>query len=129
VRANFGALIVGVGFVALSGVAIAHHSIVMFDREHPLQLVGIVRDFKFTSPHTVIVLEVKGEDALPVIWNLEGDSPNSLRWDGWSSRTLKPGDELQLTVEPLRSGAPGGAWHTRNTTYKDGTPIVVVHSR
>jgi hypothetical protein len=99
----------------------------MFDQEHPIQLIGVVRDFKFTSPHTFIVLEVTGTDARPVIWTLEGDSPNSLAWDGWSSRTLKLGDELQLTVEPLRSGAPGGVWHTRKTRYKDGTPIVVAH--
>ena len=126
-RANFGALIMVTGFVATSGAAIGHHSLGMFDREHPIQLVGIVRDFKFANPHAFIVLEVVDNDARPVIWNLEGDSPNSLRWDGWSSQTLKPGDELQLTVEPLRSGAPGGAWHTRKTTYKDGTPVVVVH--
>ena len=126
-RANFGAVIAGIGFVATGGAAIGHHSIAMFDREHPIQLVGIVRDFKFTSPHTFIVLEVMGKDAPPVIWNLEGESPNSLKWDGWSSQTIKPGDELQLIVEPLRSGAPGGVWHARKTTYKDGSPIVVVH--
>jgi hypothetical protein len=47
----------------------------------------------------------------------------------WSSQSLKPGDELRLTVEPLRSGAPGGGWHARNTTFKDGTPIVMNHER
>jgi len=128
VRASFGALIAGIGFIATGGPAVGHHSIAMFDREHPIQLVGIVRDYKFANPHAFIALEVVGSDARPVIWNLEGDSPNSLRWDGWSSQTLKPGDELRLTVEPLRSGAPGGAWHARKTTYKDGAPIVVVKS-
>jgi Family of unknown function (DUF6152) len=115
--------------LATSGVAVGHHSVAMFDREHPIQLVGIVRDFKFASPHAFIILEVTGKDARPVIWNLEGDSPNSLKWDGWSSQTLKPGDELRLTVEPLRNGAPGGAWHARKTTYKDGTPVVVIHEK
>ena len=126
-KANFGALIAGIGLVATSGAAMGHHSVVMFDQEHPIQLVGIVRDFRFTSPHAFIVLEVMGKDTQPVIWRLEGDSPNSLTWDGWSSRTLKPGDELQLTVEPLRSGAPGGVWHARKTRFRDGTPIVVAH--
>ena len=126
-RANFTALIASIGFFATSGVAIGHHSVAMFDQEHPIQLIGIVRDFKFTSPHAFIVLEVAGKDARPVIWNLEGDSPNSLTWDGWSSRTLKPGDELQLTVQPLRSGAPGGVWHARKINYKNGTPVVVAH--
>ena len=126
-RAHFEALIVSVALIATADVAPAHHSIAMVDQEHPIDLVGVVRDFKFTSPHAFIVLEVKGKDEPPVIWRLEGDSPNSLTWDGWSSKTLKPGDELRLTVEPLRSGAPGGVWHARKTRYKDGTPIIVAH--
>jgi hypothetical protein len=127
--ATFAALIFGIGLVAMSDVAVGHHSVVMFDREHPIQLIGVVREFKFTNPHAFIALEVTGKDALPVIWNLEGDSVNSLRWDGWSSQTLKPGDELRITVEPLRSGAPGGVWHARKTTYKDGTPIIVIREK
>ena len=128
-RATFAVLMFGIGLVAASSVAVGHHSLAMFDREHPIQLIGIVREFKFASPHAFIALEVTGKDARTVIWNLEGDSPNSLKWDGWSSQSLKPGDELRLTVEPLRSGAPGGAWHARSTTYKDGTPIVAIHGK
>jgi Family of unknown function (DUF6152) len=127
--ATFAALIFGIGLVAMSDAAVGHHSVVMFDREHPIQLIGVVREFKFTNPHAFIALEVTGKDARPVIWNLEGDSVNSLRWDGWSSQTLKPGDELRITVDPLRSGAPGGVWHARKTTYKDGTPIVVIREK
>lgn len=126
---TFAALIFGIGLVAMSDGALGHHSVAMFDREHPIQLIGVVREFKFTNPHAFIALSVTGKDALPVIWNLEGDSVNSLRWDGWSIQTLKPGDELRVTVEPLRSGAPGGVWHARKTTYKDGTPIVVIREK
>lgn len=124
-RATLAVLTFGIGLVGASSVAVGHHSLAMFDREHPIQLIGIVREFKFASPHAFIALEVAGKDARTVIWNLEGDSPNSLKWDGWSSQSVKPGDELRLTVEPLRSGARGGAWHAHNTTYKDGTPIVI----
>jgi Family of unknown function (DUF6152) len=127
--ATFAALIFGIGLVAMSDAALGHHSVVMFDREHPVQLIGVVREFKFTNPHVFIALEVTGKDALPVIWNLEGDSVNSLRWDGWSNQTLKPGDELRITVEPLRSGAPGGVWHAHKTTYKDGTPVVIIREK
>src|SRR5262249_54888289 len=107
-----------------AGGAQGHHSIGMFDREHPVELVGTVRDFTFISPHAFIRLEVQGKDGNPVVWVLEGSSPNSLTWDGWSSTTLRPGDELRIKIEPLRSGAPGGAWKTSTTTFKDGKPIV-----
>jgi uncharacterized protein DUF6152 len=129
VRASFAVLTFAIGLGGASSVAIGHHSVTMFDREHPIQLIGAVREFKFVNPHASIILEVAGKDAPPVIWNLEGDSANSLKWDGWSGQTLKPGDELRMTVEPLRSGARGGFWHARSTTYKDGKPIVVIRER
>src|SRR5215813_13288228 len=110
-RAAFATLMSALGLAAAGGASMGHHSLAMYDREHPIELVGTVRAFKFISPHTVIVLEVPGKDAQPVIWNLEGDSPNSLNWEGWSSQSLKPGDEVRLTVEPLLSGALGGGWH------------------
>jgi Family of unknown function (DUF6152) len=129
-RAMFAAVTAGACAAAgVVGSASGHHSLVMYDREHPIELVGTVREFKFVSPHALIVLEVMEKEAPPVIWHLEGDSPNSLSWDGWSHETLRPGDELRLTVTPLRSGAHGGGWHARNTTYKDGTPITVMRGR
>jgi Family of unknown function (DUF6152) len=129
-RAAIASLIAGIGAVVTTGGAVTgHHSLAMFDREHPIELVGIVREFKFISPHTLILLEVLGENAQPVIWRLEGDSPNSLNWDGWSSQSLKPGDEVRLAVEPLRGGAHGGGWHARGVTLKDGTPIAVIRGK
>jgi hypothetical protein len=99
----------------------------MYDREHPMELVGTVQEYRFSSPHALIFLEVKDADARTVIWRLEGNSPNSLTWDGWSSKTLRPGDEVRIRVEPLRSGAPGGAWTPKNVTFTDGTSVVAAH--
>jgi Family of unknown function (DUF6152) len=114
-------------FVATSGTVLAHHSFAMFDQENPIELEGLVQEFKFTSPHTFIFLTVNQEDGTTQVWSLEGAAPSALVRDGWSSKTLKPGDELKLTVEPLRSGAPGGAWTVSKTKFKDGRPIVVSH--
>src|SRR5262249_37963845 len=55
-------LVAGVALTAASGAAIAHHSTAMFDQENPIELVGTVKEFKFTNPHTFILLEVKGAD-------------------------------------------------------------------
>ncbi len=121
------ALLVGGALVAFGGAALAHHSFAMFDSEHPLELEGTVQEFKFTSPHTFILLQVKGQDGSATVWNLEGASPSALVRDGWSSKTLKNGDELKMKIDPLRSGAPGGAWAVKNTKFKDGKPITVTH--
>jgi Family of unknown function (DUF6152) len=117
--------LVSCAFVAASGAALAHHSFAMFDQENPIELEGVVQEFKFTSPHTFIILQVKQPDGSTQLWSLEGGTPSTLARDGWSSKTLKPGDELQLTIEPLRSGAPGGSWAAGKTKFKDGRPIMV----
>jgi hypothetical protein len=120
------ALFLSGALLAVGGAALAHHSFAMFDQEHPLDLVGSVQEFKFTSPHTFILLKVNA-DGKDTVWNLEGASPSALVRDGWSSKTLKPGDELAMKIDPLRSGAPGGAWTVPKTKRKDGSPIVATH--
>jgi hypothetical protein len=97
--------------LAAGDAALAHHSFAVFDIEHPLELRGTVQKFKFTSPHTFIVLEVKADDGSSMIWTLEGAS-------------LKSGDQIKLSIDPLRSGAPGGAWTGQKVTFSDGRPVV-----
>jgi hypothetical protein len=118
------AFTVGAAFVAASGAALAHHSFAMFDTDHPMELSGTVQEFKFTSPHTFILLEVKGDDGSTTTWNLEGASPSALVREGWASKTLKAGDQLKMTIDPLRSGAPGGSWSEKKTNFSSGQPIV-----
>ena len=118
------ALLAGVALIVTSGAVLAHHSFAMFDQEHPMELAGTVQEFKFTSPHTFGRLEVKGTDGASTVWNLEGASPSALVREGWSSKTLKPGDELKMTIDPLRSGAPGGSWSEKKTSFSSGQPIV-----
>jgi hypothetical protein len=110
--------------LAAGSAAQAHHSFAIFDIQHPLELRGTVQEFKFTSPHSFIILEVKAPDGSIVIWKLEGASPSILARDGWSSQSLKSGDEVVLTIDPLRSGAPGGAWIGQRVNFRDGRPVV-----
>jgi hypothetical protein len=117
-------LMVGAAFAVASGAALAHHSFAMFDTDHPMELQGTVTEFKFTSPHTFILLEVKGTDGSATTWNLEGASPSALVREGWASKTLKAGDQLKMTIDPLRSGAPGGSWSEKKTNFTSGQPIV-----
>jgi hypothetical protein len=121
------ALLAGAALMAMAGSAVAHHSFAMFDQEHPVDLVGVVKEWKYTAPHAFIILEVKEEDGTSQVWSLEGGAPSGLIRDGWTSKTLKPGDELQVKVDPLRSGAPGGAWNVNKVKFKNGDPIVVSH--
>src|SRR3954464_13477357 len=104
-RRQLTALLVSGALVAIGGAALAHHSFAMFDQENPIDLVGAVQEFKFTSPHTFILLKVNNkEGGGTTTWNLEGGSPSALVRDGWTSKSLQPGDELEMKIDPLRSG-------------------------
>ena len=114
--------------LALTGSpTLGHHSFAMFDRDNQIDLEGVVQEFRFTNPHTFIYLAVKQDDGSTVTWSLEGQSPGLLVREGWTSRTLKTGDELRMRIAPLRSGAPGGAWAADQISFRDGRALEVSH--
>jgi hypothetical protein len=121
------AVLVSAAFMVTSGVTVAHHSFAMFDKENPIDLEGIVQEFKYVSPHSFILLRVKDQDGATTVWNLEGGAPSILARDGWTSTALKPGDQIILRIAPLQSGAPGGSWSLDKIKFKGGQPIVVGH--
>ena len=123
-RTHAAALLAAGTLLATGGAVLGHHSFAMFDQEHPIELVGTVTEFRYSSPHIYIYLDVKGQDGAGTVWLLEGGSPSLLLRDGWTGSTIKPGDELRMTIDPLRSGAPGGAWQVTRIKFKDGRPIV-----
>lgn len=104
----------------LAGSAQAHHSRAMFDPQRPVTLTGTVRAFQFTNPHCYIQMSVpaSGED---VEWSVEMGAPSHLRGRGWKRSTLKAGDEVRVTLAPLRSGRPGG--ELISITAADGQPL------
>jgi len=121
------ALLASAVFVAPNGAVMAHHSSAMFDQGNPIELEGSVQEFKFISPHAFIILQVTDRDGAATVWNLEGGAAGALARTGWTNTSLKPGDKIKLTVEPLRSGAPGGAWNGEKIKFMDGQPVVVSH--
>lgn len=119
--------LVGLAFGMLGAAvtsAAAHHSMTMFDQQKPIELEGVVQEYRFVSPHSFILLQLSGSGDAATVWTLEGDSPSHLARDGWTSKSLKPGDLLKLTIAPLRSGAPGGFWTSQKTFFQDGKPVV-----
>lgn len=121
------AVVAMAGLFADFGAASAHHSFSMFDAEHPVVLQGAVKEYKFTSPHTFIVLVAPDKDGNGVVWTLEGVSPAELVREGWSSKTIKVGDELKIKIAPFRSGIPGGSWRAPDVLKSTGEPLVVTH--
>jgi Family of unknown function (DUF6152) len=122
-KSQFAALLVGAAIVATGAPASAHHSFAMFDALHPKQVSGVVKEFRFVSPHTILILTVKGEDGVDKDWILEGGAPGLQVREGLTSKSMKPGDEVIVTINPLHSGAEGGSYQPLAIKFKDGTPV------
>jgi hypothetical protein len=122
------AAVAALAWAAAPGAASAHHSFAMFDTEHPIEIQGTVKEFRFTSPHTFLIISVIGQDGVTKDWSLEGGAPGMLVRDGMTSKSLKPGDQVKVKIAPLHSGAEGGSYQPFEVKYLDGTPVAVPKS-
>lgn len=101
----------------LAGLAIAvptaaHHSFAMFDQTKKVVLKGTVAAFQWTNPHAFLELDVPGTGGKAVRWSVELNSPNNLKRQGWSRNSVKPGDQVAVTINPVRNGKPGGLFNS-----------------
>lgn len=85
-----------------AGTVAAHHSFAMFDQSQRVTLKGTVTAFQWTNPHAFIQLAVTSATGAKEEWSIELNSPNNLKRQGWSSTSLKPGDQVTLETFPLR---------------------------
>ena len=95
----------------------AHHSGAGVDRTRTVTLTGVVKEFRWTNPHSWIDLEVTDKGAATV-WSIEMNPPPYLVRSGWKASTLKAGDKVSVTLNPIRTGEPGGIFVS--VTLADG---------
>jgi hypothetical protein len=95
----------------------AHHSGAGVDRTRTVTITGVVKDFRWTNPHSWIDLEVTDAKGT-ALWSVEMNPPPFLIRAGWKSSTLKTGDKVSVTLNPIRTGEPGGIFVS--VTLPDG---------
>jgi len=102
-------LVLGATLITLSTQAWAHHGTnASYDMSKTVTVKGTVTEFRWTNPHCAILLDVKDENGNVVNWAAETHPPAMLRAGGWSKDTLKPGDQVTLTLNPSKAGTPVG---------------------
>lgn len=102
--------------------AFAHHSFAAFDLKKTVDVEGELTEVKFTNPHSWFQVKVTGADGKEELWNVEGLSPQALFSKGLKRSAMKVGDHVKITLNPLRSGEPGGS--LVNVTLADGTVLL-----
>ena len=95
-------------FLFTTAVAVAHHSPAVFDLTKKVKLVGVVKEFRWSNPHSFIELDVRDERGSTDTWAVEMNPPSYLVKAGWKSTILKVGDSVTVTINPLRTNEKAG---------------------
>lgn len=110
-----------VALASAGGAALAHHSFAMFDMNKEVTVSGTVKQFQWANPHAYIQLVAKDEAGRDVEWSMEMGAPMYLYARGWRPSSLKAGMRVNVVLNPLRNGRPGGV--VRTVTSADGKSI------
>lgn len=100
-------LVVTIGGVATVPLS-AHHGAAAYDVGKKVILKGTVKEWIYSNPHCLLTLEVTGEDGRVVRWIVEGQAPNVVFPAGYRKDTFTFGDQVTVTVEPVKNGQPLG---------------------
>lgn len=100
-------LVAGVGVLTLQPLA-AHHGGAAFDTGKTVILRGTVKEWIYSNPHCLLRLEVKDADGKIVEWIAEGQAPNVIFPAGYRKDSFKSGDQVTVTVEPVKENQPMG---------------------
>ena len=104
----------------------AHHGGAVFDTGKSVTLTGTVTQWVYSNPHLLLTLDVKGEDGTVVKWLVETQAPGIMYPAGYRKDSFKPGDEVTVTVEPVKNGRPIG--RIQKVVLANGTTLGGINS-
>jgi hypothetical protein len=94
--------------VLLSTVAAAHHATAVFDLGKRFTLTGTVTEWFWANPHCLLRFDVKDENGQVVHWVAETQAPPNMIPFGWAKQSFAAGDQVTVTLEPVKNGQPLG---------------------
>ena len=97
---------------------VAHHGAASFDTTMEVTLKGTVSEWQWFNPHCFLKFDVKGDDGTVKSWAVEAGNPTDMTKRGWSRNAFKPGDQVTVTLQPVKTGAPVG--RIRTVVHADG---------
>ena len=108
-KARFlGVFLAAAGLAGLSTPLIAHHGAASFDTTRELTLKGSVTEWIWANPHCFLKFDAKDDTGTVRNWAVEVSNPTDMTRLGWARTSFKGGDEVTVTLQPVKSGAPIG---------------------
>lgn len=98
--------------VLTAGIAtFAHHgtrAAYIVDPAKELSMTGTVTKFRWGNPHVYVMYDVTDAKGNVVHWGAETRPPFVMAKHGWSRDTMKPGDQITITIFPAKAGGSYG---------------------
>jgi hypothetical protein len=115
-KARFcGVLLAAIGALVVGSVPlIAHHGAASFDTTRELTLKGSVTEWIWANPHCFLKFDAKDDTGTVRNWAVEVSNPTDMTRLGWARTSFKGGDEVTVTLQPVKSGAPVGRLRSVN---------------
>jgi Family of unknown function (DUF6152) len=99
----------------------AHHGTASFDTEKELTLKGTVTEWIWANPHCFLKFDAKDTTGGVRSWVVEVGNPTDMTKRGWARNSFRAGDEVTVTVQPVKNGAPIG--RIRTVTLPNGQKL------
>lgn len=89
----------------------AHHGSAAFETDPAKRLVlkGTVTDWYWANPHCFLRFDVKDESGQVNHWVAETSNPSDMTDRGWTHDSFRPGDQVTVTLRPVKGGRPAGS--------------------
>jgi len=121
-RAKIGVLTTCFSMLCAGTALVAHHSFsTEYDGTKTFNIKGKVSKVEWTNPHVRFYVDIVDETGKVATWNMELASPSALSRNGWTSRTLKVGD--QVAVEGYAAKVAAYRGNARSVVTADGRSL------
>jgi hypothetical protein len=113
------ALLIATAVLLCAMPAMAHHSNSAYQVDQVMSVTGVVKEWKWSNPHTWLYVTVDDPKDGKVEWALEGRAPGVLGRAGWDRTVLKPGEKVTVHFSRAKDGSRVGI--IARVTKEDGT--------
>ncbi len=97
-----------VGALIFSLPLFAHHGNAAYEMDKSVTIKGTVTQYVWANPHCILLFNVTDDHGQVVLWSAETENPSSMVHYGWTKDSMKPGDQVTVTVLPAKNGKPIG---------------------
>jgi Family of unknown function (DUF6152) len=102
-------ILVALSTLCVGGAASAHHSRAVYDLQKVTTIEGTVKEWKWSNPHTMLVVSVPNAKGATDDWVLEGGSPSFLSRQGRTRHDIKVGDKVSVSFNARKDGSKRGS--------------------